>query len=596
MDIPSSWQHLWPDSDNHHEINQLLTTIMDDYYQWHASLQSLPVSPPSSPVMLQRAIELLTTLSTQLGEASIPWPAPNYLAHMNTDVFLPASLAYFTAMLYNPNNVTPEASPVTTQLEYELSDDFCALFGFDPRLGWAHLTSGGHAANYEAIWIARNLKSIPLAIRETPALRHLLTASEVDHPFNLAPRRIAQLLDQAESQQQLIELLDTAQQFHQDPTLRQGVLLVASGRHYAWDKCANLLGIGRHQLELVELDEHFRIDIDRLRERIFSHLHQQRPIIAVVATVGSSGEGSVDAIDQILGIRQACELQFQSSFFLHVDAAQGGYYRSMIRPSNADELPSQSVTSRQHIPAHAPDWLKPEIAAALQALEHADTITVDPHKNGHIPYPAGCLAIRDRRYSQVVISHSKYFGQSRGEHMDFGPYTLEGARPGAATAAVWIAHRLLSLDQQGYGLLLAQNLRVAQQLQHALEQTPPLLIQGEKYRFHSAYEPDLNMLNFYICPTDKHTDIVQVINQMSEDLLSNSGSRKPVSTGPWFSRNQLAADVVLQNPAYKDQKITVLRCCVMKSIPAEHFALFWQDCLRQIIHDLEPDATLSEIA
>ena len=71
-------------------------------------------------------------------------------------------------MLYNPNNVAPEASPLTSLMEYEVGQDLCEMLGFtrqptsgpressmDPNadpLAWGHITCDGSIANLEAIW------------------------------------------------------------------------------------------------------------------------------------------------------------------------------------------------------------------------------------------------------------------------------------------------------------------------------------------------------------------------------------------------------------------------------------------------------------
>jgi len=40
------------------------------------------------------------------------------------------------------------------------------LFGIDPLAGWGHITAGGTIANIEALWMARNLKVLPLGLRQ----------------------------------------------------------------------------------------------------------------------------------------------------------------------------------------------------------------------------------------------------------------------------------------------------------------------------------------------------------------------------------------------------------------------------------------------
>ena len=71
---------------------------------------------------------------------------------------MPALLGYFMTMLYNPNNVTIEASPFTTVAEMTTGDDLCRMFGYnvDPNnedlpLAWGHIVCGGTVANLESV-------------------------------------------------------------------------------------------------------------------------------------------------------------------------------------------------------------------------------------------------------------------------------------------------------------------------------------------------------------------------------------------------------------------------------------------------------------
>ena len=62
-------------------------------------------------------------------------------------------------MIYNPNNVSIEASPLTTVAELEVGDQLCEIFGYNiddsnqsgPR-AWGHITCDGTVANLESIW------------------------------------------------------------------------------------------------------------------------------------------------------------------------------------------------------------------------------------------------------------------------------------------------------------------------------------------------------------------------------------------------------------------------------------------------------------
>lgn len=67
-------------------------------------------------------------------------------------------LGYFMTMLYNPNNVALEASPLSTVAEIEVGEQLCELFGYnieegnEAPTGWGHVTCDGTVANLESIW------------------------------------------------------------------------------------------------------------------------------------------------------------------------------------------------------------------------------------------------------------------------------------------------------------------------------------------------------------------------------------------------------------------------------------------------------------
>ena len=77
---------------------------------------------------------------------------------MCTDLTVPGLLGYFMTMIYNPNNVAVEASPLTTVIELEAGKQLCEMFGYntDPEkqpTAWGHITCDGTVANLESIWV-----------------------------------------------------------------------------------------------------------------------------------------------------------------------------------------------------------------------------------------------------------------------------------------------------------------------------------------------------------------------------------------------------------------------------------------------------------
>src|SRR5690606_33997430 len=94
-----------------------------------------------------------------------------------SDLTMASLVGYFATMLYNPNNVAAEVSPVTTRMELEVAAQLAGMIGYSPEAHWGHLSSGGTVANFEAIWVARNVKYLPVAIR--------WAAEEADHELRI---------------------------------------------------------------------------------------------------------------------------------------------------------------------------------------------------------------------------------------------------------------------------------------------------------------------------------------------------------------------------------------------------------------------------
>ncbi|GAA3508281.1 glutamate/tyrosine decarboxylase-like PLP-dependent enzyme [Streptosporangium album] len=546
---------LFPGPGNRAAFMEMLRELVGDYYDWHGSCVDAagpPADVGDSGPGIGEVRSLIRELSGRLARESTPWPSPLYLAHMTPDTPIAVSLAYLCAMLYNPNNVTSEASPVTTRLEHEVGDDLCRLVGYHPDRGWAHLSSGGHAANYEAIWIARNLRSLPAAVADDPRTRDLVAGIPPARLVNLPVDGVLDLVDALTGRGVPARVGRLSGETRRRGTQGAGKLLLAANAHYAWDKCADLLGFDPGDVEVVGLDRDHRIDLPALRRRVCDLLERGRPIVAVVATLGSTGEGSVDDLRGVVRLRDWCERRYGASFYLHVDAAFGGYCRAVCLDGDGAMLPYEDVAA-----ASSSARVKPEVYEAFRALPLADSVTVDPHKGGHVPYPAGGLVLRDRRAAAVIAGRSAYFAQEWDGRPAFGTHTLEGARPGAAAAAVWAAHRTIGLHAGGYGRLLGGCIATARRLHRRFTEADPPGARSQGLRLVSSYDPDLNILNLSVAQPGGRTG-GDPVGRLLERLRAEVAAAPMTSL--WVSGNTLA------RPEGAGGTERVLRLCVMKHL------------------------------
>jgi hypothetical protein len=66
----------------------------------------------------------------------VPFFSPRYVGHMASDPMMASLIGYFATMLYNPNNVAAEASPVTTRLELKVAAQIAHMIGYRPDAHW----------------------------------------------------------------------------------------------------------------------------------------------------------------------------------------------------------------------------------------------------------------------------------------------------------------------------------------------------------------------------------------------------------------------------------------------------------------------------
>ncbi|KAJ6259313.1 pyridoxal-dependent decarboxylase domain protein [Drechslerella dactyloides] len=430
-----------------------------------------------------------------LGEHSVPFWSPRYQAHMCTDLTMPSMLGYFMTMLYNPNNVALEASPITTLAELRVGKQLCKLFGYNTDetstgpVGWGHITCDGTVANLESIWVARNLKFYPLAlfralkdgklqfIKEEFKVAPCKPGSaekkfiELDNweLLNLRPETVLDLpvrlnkqfgissdfLTEAvrEYNIQTVGRAPLEEYFGKREQVKPMKYFAAKTRHYSWPKSAAIAGLGSDCIFGIEVDDAARIDLALLEKELRDCAKEKRAVYAVVAIVGTTEEGAVDRLSKIVELRKKLQDELGLSFLIHADAAWGGYFATMLRRPTMEVAGGQlaAMKAQKLVPTL---WLKSTTEEDLFALEDADSITVDPHKAGYIPYPAGSLVYRDGRMRHLVTWSSPYLSQGSAENI--GVYGVEGSKPGAAAMSTWFSNQTIGLTPEGYGNLLGE--------------------------------------------------------------------------------------------------------------------------------------------
>jgi len=505
-------------------FHALLADVVEDHLRWRRGPQGHPGGPRSRARPSAQVRASLAELKGRL-RASAPFHSPYYIAHMASDVLVPGLVGYVAGLLYNQNNIAAEKSPSTTPLELEVAAELASLVGFDPKRAWGHLTSGGTVANFEGLWAARNLKAFPFAARELAtrkgfAFRVRLPDGSAEDIRRLSPVELLNLpvpevlrmrgrLEERAGRRAVSETLaaigpagEGLASLGDSGVTSIGRILLPGTKHYSWLKIAEALGVGRASLRFVALDEKMRMKPRALEARVRECRDGGEAVLAAVTVVGSTAEGAVDPVDEVIRV-QARESRKGTPFYIHADAAYGGYVRALLR----DTRGRLAKVKRRAGTAEA--FPSPEVARALTALPGCDSVTVDPHKFGYVPVPAGAILFRDGVVRGVLATPRPYFSRGVEDWREnppssIGGFILEGTKPGAAAAACWLAHACVPLNRTGYGHLVARARAGADELAAAVRSTDGRALPSGrgrvKLRVKILCEPDLNILCFAANP------------------------------------------------------------------------------------------------
>jgi tyrosine decarboxylase len=607
---------LGPKAENSSFYAKLLREAFEQHCSWRKAFGHLDTEPFITEADKQKRdfreaqekIEETLKRLHELLKTSQPCFSPRYIGHMLWETMAAPIIASFSAALYNPNNVARSASTGTSDLELEVANDFITLFGYDKKKAWGHICTGGTIANMEALWIARNMKVMPLALMEM--LKHfkfesfifdlhgqpvdifsskrefLLKAFNPEDIIALKDSVFNHLRNQKLSNSKMVVSVELDELFEtlcmqkrgllwsnnqQDANenngcVDPGLVFLPSTKHYSLKKSMDLLGIGTNNIRYVPVNRNFRMDIEAL-ERMIIQESKEKPVLAVVGVLGTTEESAVDQIDEIVALRAKLN-QMNIGFHIHVDAAYGGYARSLFLDESGNFLTKEQLDDYLKefgIIGDKPErnnasWPTPEVFKAFEAVSESDTITVDPHKLGYVLYPAGGIAIKDKRMREAIQVFAPYvFPKPKLGEPDIliGAYILEGSKPGASAAAVWTAHRIMPLNISGYGKLIGETIDGAQALYFGLEKSNPISLKdGIRVKAIPIIKPDLNIVNYFF--NFEGNKNLEITNKLTAFIIDQVLGYQPAMGKTMISKEFIVSDTDLTEEEYQDSPLLFL--------------------------------------
>jgi aromatic-L-amino-acid decarboxylase len=224
----------------------------------------------------------------------------------------------------------------------------------------------------------------------------------------------------------------------------EGALLTAytsKAAHGCISKAMDIAGFGSDALRSIDVDRSHRIDVAALRAQI---AYDREIGLKPFLVVASAGTVDIGAIDDLVALGALCR---EEDLWFHVDGAFG-----------------------------ALGILSPTLAPQLAGIEAADSIALDFHKWGQVPYDAGFLMVRDgERHRAAFAAPAAYLrretrGLAAGSvwPCDLGPDLSRGFR----ALKTWFT--LKTFGTEKLGAVIARCCALAGYLERRIQAEPRL--------------------------------------------------------------------------------------------------------------------------
>jgi L-2,4-diaminobutyrate decarboxylase len=378
--------------------------------------------------------EMEAMIATHLLPHLMRYDQPGFQSMFNAFPSAEAMLGAQVALTTNQGVTNWQVSPGGATLEELCGQALCRLFGLGAEADATFMYSGTYG-NQQALYMALHRH----AERQGFALAQKGIAGFA------APERLA--------------------------------ILIAEGAHFSLKQAVRMLGLGEDCLIQLPLDEHWRVDMDKLRAMV-EEMQPSRDIICLVATAGTTSTGAIDPIAKMAEVCAA------TGAWLHVDGAYGYAYK-----------------------------LVPEYADLFIGDDLADSISWDPHKQLGAPIPNSILFVKERANFARMALHSHYFNRAEDSEPNPGLKSPPSTRPMSALPLATIL--------RGKGLRqVVEELRAPLVAMRALADHIGTLSDVEL-----CHQPDTGILCFRLTPVGISETELDSLQSKLFTLIMASGER-----------------------------------------------------------------------
>jgi len=245
----------------------------------------------------------------------------------------------------------------------------------------------------------------------------------------------------------------------------QLIAYAAASAHGCIASAMEMCGLGTQALRLVALNDQGQMDTDALANMIAADRRAGLRPFFVAATAGTVNIGAIDPLQEVAAIAK------REGLWFHVDGALG-----------------------------ALGMLSPEVAPKLKGIALADSIALDFHKWGQVPYDAGYFLTR-RGADQIdtfaspaayLARHTRGLAAGSPWPCDMGPDLSRSFR----ALKTWFTLVCHGTDQ--LGAVISHSCALARYMAQRIQATPqlelmaPVALNIVCYRFRSDHANEIN--------------------------------------------------------------------------------------------------------
>jgi len=356
-------------------------------------------------------IEEMTRLLSDYCQGMTIWSHPNAQVNVTPLPTISSITAFIAAAIYNPNIVSDEYSARFTEAEIQSIAMLSDLIGYDPQESGGLFTFGGTGTI---------LYGCKLGIEKALGGRGMQEG------------------------------------------IRENIKIFTSDVcHYSHQTVAAWLGLGMKNLIAVPSTSNNEMSLSALEDALRLALSQGDKVAAILATLGTTDAFGIDDVGAIVRLRDRLVAEYQLDYIPHIHAdAVIGWAWAVFRDYDFEDNPLgfHARTLRS-----LTDSLE-----RIDSLQMADSIGIDFHKTGFVPYISSMFLLKDRSGLTLlsrVPEQMPYLYQVGHYHP--GIYTLECSRAGTGALAALASMRLLG--KQGYRVLIGHTVEMAEMLRERLE-------------------------------------------------------------------------------------------------------------------------------